>query len=142
MRGLLIKDLRLMLGQKRFFILFVFIAVMLNFNSDSGSAFVIGYMTFVCSVFVLSTISYDEDQNGYSFLMTLPVLRKTYAREKYVFGLLMSSSAWVTAVIIAAVFNLNRGGALSLDFSGGGCFYSCLYCPDRSDASLSIAVWR
>lgn len=113
MKGLLVKDLRLMLGQKRFFILFVFIAVMLNFNS-SGS-FVIGYMTFVCSVFVLSTISYDENENGYSFLMTLPALRQTFAREKYVFGLLSSSGAWILAVVISLIFNMadNRSFLLS-----------------------------
>lgn len=115
MKGLLIKDLRLMLGQKRFFILFVFIAVMLNFNSDGS--FVIGYMTFVCSVFVLSTISYDENENGYPFLMTLPALRKTFAREKYVFGLLFSSSAWIIAVIISLIFKIgNKSDLLLADF--------------------------
>lgn len=106
MKGLLIKDLRLLLGQKRFFVLFLFIAVMLNFNSDGS--FVIGYMTFVCSVYALSTISYDENENGYPFLMTLPVLRKTYAREKYVFSLLFSSSAWVIAVVVALAFKICR----------------------------------
>lgn len=115
MKGLLIKDLRLMLGQKRFFILFVLIAVMLNFNSDGS--FVIGYMTFVCSVFVLSTISYDENENGYLFLMTLPVLRKTYAREKYVFGVLFTSSAWILAVVISLVFKIaNQSDFLLSDF--------------------------
>lgn len=104
MKGLLIKDLRLTLGQRRFFVLFLFIAGMLNFNSDGS--FVIGYMTFVCSVYALSTISYDE--NGYPFLMTLPVLRKTYAREKYVFSLLFSSSAWVIAVVVALAFKICR----------------------------------
>lgn len=112
MKGLLVKDLRLMLGQKRFFIVFLFIAVMLNFNSDGS--FVIGYMTFVCSVFVLSTISYDENENGYPFLMTLPVLRKTYAREKYVFGLMFSGSAWVVAVIISLIFKMGSNSELML----------------------------
>lgn len=112
MKGLLVKDLRLMLGQKRFFIVFVFISVMLNFNSDGS--FVIGYMTFVCSVFVLSTISYDEKENGYPFLMTLPVLRKTFAREKYAFGLMFSGSAWVVAVIISLIFKIGTNSELLL----------------------------
>lgn len=112
MKGLLVKDLRLMLGQKRFFIVFLFISVMLNFNSDG--TFVIGYMTFVCSVFVLSTISYDEKENGYPFLMTLPVLRKTFAREKYAFGLMFSGSAWVVAVIISLIFKIGNNSELML----------------------------
>lgn len=104
MKGLLIKDFRIIFSQKRFFLLLIFIAVMLNFNS-SGS-FVIGYLTFVCSVFTLNTISYDENENGYSFLMTLPFLRKIYALEKYVFGLLISSGAWVISVILAFVYEV------------------------------------
>lgn len=128
MKGLLIKDLRLMLGQKRFFILFIFIAIMLNFNADSGRTFVVGYMTFVCSVFALSTISYDENENGYSFLMTLPVMRKTYAREKYVFGLLMSSSAWVVAVVISVIFYVVRmDDILSLDLLVGAAAFIPAY---------------
>ena len=115
MKGLLVKDFRLMLGQKRFFILFVLIAVMLNFNSNGS--FVIGYMTFVCSVFVLSTISYDENENGYPFLMTLPALPKTFAREKYVFGFLFSSSAWIIAVVISLIFKtVNKSDFLLSDF--------------------------
>ena len=58
MKGLLIKDLRLMLQQKRFFLILFFIAIVLNFNSDGGT-FVVAYLTFLCSSFVLSTITYD-----------------------------------------------------------------------------------
>ena len=92
MKGLLIKDLRLMLQQKRFFLILFFIAIVLNFNSDGGT-FVVAYLTFLCSSFVLSTITYDEYENGYLFLMTLPVSKKTFATEKYVFGLLLGSCA-------------------------------------------------
>ena len=44
MKGLLIKDLRLMLQQKRFFLILFFIAIVLNFNSDGGT-FVVAYLT-------------------------------------------------------------------------------------------------
>ena len=105
MKGLLIKDLRLMLQQKRFFLILFFIAIALNFNSDGGT-FVVAYLTFLCSSFVLSTITYDEYENGYLFLMTLPVSKKTFATEKYVFGLLLGSCAWATGVIISLLYTV------------------------------------
>ncbi len=104
MKGLFVKDMRLFLQQKRFFLLLLLLAVFLNFNSDG--TFVIGYLTFVGSFFVLSTISYDENDNGFLFLMTLPIIRKTYVREKYLFGLLLGGCQWLIAVVIAFFFKL------------------------------------
>ena len=99
MRGLLIKDLRFMLQQKRFFILLLLITVVLNFSADG--TFVVSYLTFFSSFFVLSTICFDEQYNGYPFLMTLPVMRKTYVIAKYVFALLFGGVAWLLAVAIS-----------------------------------------
>lgn len=62
------------------------VAVILNYNSDG--TFIIGYLTVIGSFFVLSTIGYDEHGNSFAFLMTLPVMRKTYAGEKYLIGFL------------------------------------------------------
>lgn len=101
MRGMLVKDIRLMARQKLFFGLLLFIAVTLNFSSEG--IFVVGYLTFVSTFFVISTISYDEHANGLAFLMTLPVIRKTYVREKYIFGLLLGGCGWGASVIISAI---------------------------------------
>lgn len=112
MKGLLVKDIRLMLQQKKFFIMLVFVAVLLNFSSDS--TFVVGYLTFVGSMFVLSTISYDEYDNCYPFLMTLPVDRKSYAKEKYLFGLILGISAWMFGLIISLIYQIVTG--VSIEF--------------------------
>ena len=40
------------------------------------------------SFFSISTISYDEYDNGGAFLFTLPITRKGYVTEKYLFGFL------------------------------------------------------
>lgn len=106
MRGLLVKDLRLLLQQKKIFIIMLFVAVMLNFNSDG--VFIIGYVTFMCSNFGLSTISYDEFDNGYSFLFTLPVGRKTYVKEKYVFSIILGVVAWLLGVILSVPFQMYK----------------------------------
>lgn len=108
MKGLLTKDFRIFLVQKRFFILLVFIALILNFGTDGS--FAVSYMASMGSIFVLSTISYDEFDNGMPFLMTLPVTRKTYAREKYVFGIVLGFAMWLVGVALSIISLLIGGG--------------------------------
>lgn len=112
MRGMLVKDMRLMMRQKLFFVLLLFLAVMLSFSSDG--MFVISYLTVISTFFVISTISYDEHANGFAFLMTLPVMRKTYVREKYIFGLLLGISGWGVGVLISLAYMILHGDTFFL----------------------------
>lgn len=103
MKGLLIKDIKLMKGQKNFFFMIVVIGmVMIMFMEDPS--FIIGYMTSLGGTFAMSTISYDEFDNGNAFLFTLPITRKNYVKEKYEFGLLAGGGFWIlaTALVLAA----------------------------------------
>ena len=59
MKGLLIKDFKLMKNQKNFFFIMIFIAAAMLF-AEFESTFVVSYFTMIASMFVLSTISYDE----------------------------------------------------------------------------------
>ncbi len=99
MKGLLIKDFKLLFGQKRFFIAVCFFGlffIIMNENPISGMS----YVTMLFSIFTLSTISYDEYDNGMLFLMTLPINRKLYVGEKYAFaGIITLASAVVSSVI-------------------------------------------
>lgn len=103
MRGYLVKDIRMLLQQKKFFLLLIFICWMLSMEWEGST--VICYMTFVCSTYVLSSISYDEYDNGYPFLMTLPASRKSYAREKYLFGCLIGGAGWLIGFLMCVVVN-------------------------------------
>ncbi len=94
MKGLLIKDLLLLKNQQRFFLLFFLMSAGMLL-ADFNSVFVINYVTMIFSLFTLSSISYDEFDNGYAFLFTLPITRNQYAAEKYVFGLVTGSFAWM-----------------------------------------------
>ncbi len=89
MTGLLIKDLKIMKSQFRFMIVAVFagFAMMVGYGSVH---FVATYLTVMGLMMVLNTISYDEFDNGFAFLFTLPVTRKMYVAEKYVLELLFS----------------------------------------------------
>lgn len=102
MKGLFVKDIRMMMGQKKFFCLVFLMAVVLNFSSDS--VYVVYYLTFVCSFFAMNSISYDEADNGYPFLFTLPIDRSIYVREKYLFGIALNVSSWLAGMCVALIF--------------------------------------
>ena len=62
MKGLIIKDFKLLMMQKSFFVTLTIVAIFFGITTDS--IFVIGFLTMICSMFALSTISYDEFDNG------------------------------------------------------------------------------
>lgn len=114
MRGLLVKDMRMLLGQKKFFLMVLFMAVVLNFSSNT--TFVVYYLTFVCSFFAMSSISYDENDNGYPFIFTLPIDRNIYVREKYLFGVILNFGSWLLGLCICFIFQAVKNNLT--DFTG------------------------
>lgn len=114
MKGLFVKDFKLITLQKNFFFMIVAIAIGLAVAKEDASV-VIGYLTFVMSIFTLSTITYDEFGNGSAFLFTLPISRKSYVVEKYGFSLLLGSGSWILASLLAIVFDLIKETVPVLD---------------------------
>ena len=115
MKGLFVKDIELMKQQKQFFILVVVMEVILNLAGSGSVSFATGYFTIVTAIFAITTISYDEFDNGLAFLMTLPGTRKQYVAEKYLLGAGLTAAAWgieaITGVICKGVAELQ--GCLS-----------------------------
>lgn len=109
MKGLLMKDIRLMIGQKFYYIMILMIAMAFLYTANDPS-FVTGYCSILCMMFAVSSISYDEFDNGYAFLFTLPVSRKEYVREKYVFGFLLGVFSWLLSVGLLLVYHMVAGG--------------------------------
>ena len=54
MKGLIIKDFKLLMMQKSFFVTLTIVAIFFGITTDS--IFVIGFLTMICSMFALSTI--------------------------------------------------------------------------------------
>lgn len=80
MKGLLIKDYKLMLGQKSFLGMAALMAVLyLIIYKDPIVAVV--FITVMCTMFTVSTLSYDEYENGMAYLFTLPISRNIYVLE-------------------------------------------------------------
>lgn len=86
MKGLLIKDLRIVLKRKQQLFIFLAVCAMLAFSSDGS--FVVAYAAGLTGILGMSTLAYDEHENGFPFLFSLPVDVKTYVREKFLFCIL------------------------------------------------------
>ena len=112
MKGLLIKDFNLLKGQKQFFAAVLIVMTVFLMTSTSLS-FVISYITVMMGMLTLTTIGYDEHENGMGYLFTLPVSRKGYVREKYLFGIMTTLP--VLAVVSAIAFLVS--GIRHIDFS-------------------------
>lgn len=108
MRGLIQKDVCLLLQRSRVLLVLIGVGILMGFSTDGS--FVIGYMTMLCAILTISTISYDEFDNGYPFLLTLPITRKTYVIGKYIFCLLGDLIGWVLSVLIFAGCTIVKGG--------------------------------
>lgn len=107
MKAMLIKDWKLMKRQKQFgLILCVFLAVFVVINDNLG--FLISYMTLMTSIFSISTVSYDEYNNGMVYLLALPISRRKYVEEKYLFCLLTSLIVSVVSLIVTLGIGIVR----------------------------------
>lgn len=111
MKGLLIKDFQLSLLNIRMLVIICVVSIFITSSSTGSASFVISYVTIIFFMFVLTSISYDEMDHSISFLFTLPISRKTYVREKYIFSLIcgMIGLVFSTAVcmVVGAVKNVN-----------------------------------
>ena len=73
MTALLVKDWKLLKGQRQFFMVIIGLAAFYAiFMNETAMSFVVTYIAIMMAMFTLSTISYDEYNNGAAFLFTLP----------------------------------------------------------------------
>lgn len=101
-KGLLIKDFKLMKSQmKFFFVIMILWGIFMTTQLNNMMTFFIGYIAILCSFMTLSTFNYDEFENGSAYLMTLPVSRKDYISGKYLFGLLITTVPFIAMSILS-----------------------------------------
>ena len=104
MRGLLEKDVRLFRYQgAKFFLMIAGIAVFLTLSGAMETGFINAYITSVMAIYSSSTINYDEAEHGYEYLFSLPVSRKAYVREKYIFSFLLVMCGWCIGMICLGI---------------------------------------
>ena len=110
-RGLMEKDLRLFFRQgSNLFLVLAFIALFFILTGKTGATFIATYIPSVMAVYSGNAISYDENEHGYTYLFTLPVNKKMYVREKYLFSFIMTVCGWGIGVICAGIAVLIKPG--------------------------------
>ncbi|MDD3278426.1 MAG: ABC-2 transporter permease [Lachnospiraceae bacterium] len=128
MKGLLIKDFELAFLSRTTFPLFLLIATVLLFTGNAESiTFVVAYFTILCGMMLLGTMSYDEADNSGAYLMTLPITRKTYVREKYVLLSLGVLAGWAISVGMGLLFSFFRRYTIPVtELVGGSLLTVCV----------------
>ena len=127
--------------QKSFFIIIIVVGCLLTMGYNDFT-FMVGFITFILSLFTVSSISYDEFDNGYPFLLTLPFSRKTYVIEKYVFGLILGLTGWLVSVLISYIMIIMNGEKITLDIMIGGLvIFTNVSLYSIIDDSHSSAFW-
>lgn len=106
-RGLLEKDFRLFFRQGgNLFLVLVFVALFFILTGKTAAAFIAMYIPSVLVIYSGNTISYDENGHGYTYLFSLPVNKKIYVREKYIFSFIMTACGWCIGMICAGIMVL------------------------------------
>lgn len=111
MSGLLEKDMRLLAQRKSSLAIFFVIALIMGISV--GGEFIVAYCMIMAITLSVSTISYDEYDNGFPFLMSLPITKKMYVTEKYVLVLGVMLITGVFADILCVLSYLVKGEAFS-----------------------------
>lgn len=101
MKGLFLKDLSIIKTQGRAVVLIMIIALFM-LMAGNNTTFAVVYANVLFVTFGITTLSYDYHDNGYAFLFTLPISRKLYVMEKYVFSIL----SIITGTILSFVMML------------------------------------
>ena len=111
MKGLMIKDLCLLRNQGKSMLLMLAIGLFMEVQMGAGT--IIWFLTFLGAMLASGTANYDEFDNGFSFLFTLPITRRQYVREKYVFSVLFVLFCLAVSILFSLVFSLLPGRSIA-----------------------------
>ena len=113
MKGLLKKDGYYLLELKPQLLILVICVVaslfMAKINPNFSMGFINAYIIILFSMVTVSTIAYDEENNGICYLLTMAISRKTYVNSKYMLTLLLSVGIGVFVAILSAAIQIISG---------------------------------
>lgn len=107
MKGLFVKDIRLILTMRQQLIIFLAVCALIAFTAEGS--FVVGYTSALLGILGLSTLGFDEHENGFPFLFSLPVDAKSYVNEKYLLCILLDIAGLIFGTMLFFVACLTRG---------------------------------
>ncbi len=117
MKALLMKDLRTLKNERRLWVSIIGVSVLFGVLFQNWY-FMMGYIMFGLSMIARTMYQYDVANQGIVYLMTLPITRKEYVKEKYLLSLM----------------SICIGGILSMILTKIG----MLFTPDQADSNQEI----
>ena len=117
MKALLMKDLRTLKNERRLWVSIIGVSVLFGVLFQNWY-FMMGYIMFGLSMIARTMYQYDVADQGIVYLMTLPITRKEYVKEKYLLSLM----------------SICIGGILSMTLTKIG----MLFTPDQADSNQEI----
>lgn len=117
MKALLMKDLRTLKNERRVWVSIIGVSVLFGVLFQNWY-FMMGYIMFGLSMIARTMYQYDVADQGIVYLMTLPITRKEYVKEKYLLSLM----------------SICIGGILSMILTKIG----MLFTPDQADSNQEI----
>ena len=113
MKAFFIKDWKLLKNQGKIFgAVLVFYGLLAVMDNSMGQS-ILGFFPFLFGLFTISTISYDEYQHGMTYLVTLPIKRKTYVTEKYLFAMALAGAGSLLILILELLYHVIRHRAMT-----------------------------
>ena len=133
MKGLIVKDLMVAGRQIRTALVIVLFYAVLFWRN---AAVLVGLMSLMCMMTVVSSFSYDEASRFLSYAAALPVARRTIVRAKYALGFGLLALGAGGSALLTMLVGVLAGGLASLEALGAaaGCtlamgFVLCLTLP-------------
>ena len=117
MKALLMKDLRTLKNERRLWVSIIGVSVLFGVLFQNWY-FMMGNIMFGLSMIARTMYQYDVADQGIVYLMTLPITRKEYVKEKYLLSLM----------------SICIGGILSMILTKIG----MLFTPDQADSNQEI----
>ena len=111
MKGLLIKDLKIVASQKKFFFIAILFSVIFAWTGEDVT-FASTYLVLIISMLTLTTISHDDFNGGMLFILTLPTTRKIYTKEKYIFAFLNLILGALCSILVCVIIGTIKGSSI------------------------------
>lgn len=128
MKGLLIKDFLLLRSYTKSLLLMLLFFMIIGITS--GPSFIVGIIMIEAVMLAVSTFSYDDTAKWNTYMLSMPVARKTAIGEKYVLAFLLGMIGIVLAAAAGIAASAIRGAVDFQLIAGtiGGCLaMACLY---------------
>ena len=101
MSALLLKDWYMTKKYCRYYIFVVFVFIALSFVADNAIFYT--YPCMMAGFLPYTLYAYDEREEFTSYCIAMPVSRRQYVNEKYVFGLICSAVAMLLTIAAAVI---------------------------------------